>query len=149
MWARPAGSRPAPSPAASSPPVPLVVEDGRALGDRGTVVARLGGPEVDAVRPREDGLAPAEVVAAGGDDLQDVPSALELGARSLGDEGFDLHVAARERGLGEPSRLQRLLDAEAVVGDAGHELGVGLGLVEPAHDPEADPDAVLLHEAGD
>jgi hypothetical protein len=39
-----------------------------------------------------------------------------------------------------------LLDGHAVVDDVGHELGVRLRLVPPAHDAESDTHAVLLHE---
>ena len=73
----------------------------------------------------------------------------ETAARGVAHQRLDLNVASRERQLREPARLERFLNIEAEVGDPGHELRVGLGLVPSAHDPESDPGVSLLHEAGD
>ena len=57
--------------------------------------------------------------------------------------------AAAEVQLGEARRLQRGLDVHSPVHHVGDELGVGLRLVEPSHDAEADMDVALLQEPGD
>src|SRR6266850_2191938 len=97
----------------------------------------------------EHGLAVAEVGRSGRLDLEEVPQGRQLVAGLLRDRALHLHIAPFERPLGEPSRLQRLLDGHAEVRDVHHELRVGLRLVPAAHDPEADPHVVLLHEGRD
>src|SRR2546425_9286476 len=108
-------------------------------GDRLAVVARIAGPEL---HPRpgvvEHRLAVAEVRRARWPHLQIVPEPGELRSDLLGDARLDLDVASFECALGEAARLQRLLDAHAVVDHVHHELRVRLGLVPAAHDAEAD-----------
>src|SRR6266850_8276663 len=97
----------------------------------------------------EYGLAVAEVGRSGRLDLEEVPQGRQLVAGLLRDRALHLHIAPFERPLGEPSRLQRLLDGHAEVRDVHHELRVGLRLVPAAHDPEADPHVVLRSEERD
>src|SRR5207247_1328973 len=89
-----------------------------------------------------------EYAAARLHDDELVTKGREIATRRRGDQRFDLHVTSREGALREPAGLERLLDVQTVVDDVRDELGMGLRLIEPAHDAEPDPDVAFLQERG-
>src|SRR5205814_405305 len=78
-----------------------------------------------------------------------VAQRLQFATDRVGYERFDVDVAPGERSLGEPAGFESLLNVQAEVDDIADELGVGLGLIESAHDPEPDLHATFFHEGRD
>ena len=70
----------------------------------------------------------------------------QLATRHRGNQSFDADVTSREGPFGESAGLQCFLNIEAIVGDIGYELRMGLCLVPAAHNPEADLNPLLFHE---
>ncbi len=80
--------------------------------------------------------------------LQLVAELAEAGAHRRRHPRLDVEVAAGKARLGEARRFHGGLDVHAVVDDVRHELRMGLGLVESAHDAEGDADVAMGHQRG-
>ncbi len=70
----------------------------------------------------------------------------EVGNHRFRHKRLHADIAAGEGGLGESAGFECLLYVQPMVGDVGHELSMGLRLIESTHDAKSDPDIILLHE---
>src|SRR5262245_41345537 len=91
-------------------------------------------------------LSPTKVAAPGLCNIQLVTKRGRFPANRFGNELFDTNVASLERSLRETACLESFLNGEAIIRNAGDELGMSLRLIEAAHDSKADANAILFHE---
>ena len=93
---------------------------------------------MNAGRVAHDGLAESKRAGTRRGDIELVSQRGQFAPNGFGNQGFNVYIATLKRTFREASGFQRLLDIEAVI-------GMSLRLIEPAHDPETNTDAVLLH----
>src|SRR5919201_6803417 len=118
----------------------------RRLGNRFPVVPRLGPCEVDAAAGAHDCLTVSEHTTAWRYDVDVVTELHQLASSARGHQRLDIDVTAAERPLCEASGLERFLHIEPEINDVGYELRVGLRLIEPTHDAEADLNVALRNK---
>ena len=113
--------------------------EGQGLGGGGAVFAGVGGAVVDAGgEVALDGLAAADELGVIAAKIDLMAASGESFADGGGHAVFDGNVAAIEAVLHKARRFHSCLNIHSVIDDVGNELGVGLGLIESAHDAEGD-----------
>jgi len=104
---------------------------------------------MNAGRVAHHGLAESKRAGTRRGNIELVSQRGQFAANGFGNQRFNVYIATLKGTFREASGFQRLLDIEAVIGNVGDELGMSLRLIEPAHDPETNTDAVLFHECRD
>src|SRR5688572_803751 len=126
----------------------LFVAAGRnQLRSGGSIVTRFRSAKMYARWCAHHGVTPSKDSGSVFFDGEVVTERAKFLERRFGNQWFDTDIATFERRLREPAGFKRLLNRQAEVCDVCDELGVRLGLIEPAHNAEAYPVTILLHEA--